>query len=340
MTEPELDIEDPSALLNYLRQSARINAEETPRIETLAGGVSNRTVLVERGDGKAWVLKQALSKLRVPVDWFSSPERIHREASGLRWLRKLAPAGTIPEFLFEDAAVHLLAMEAVAKPHENWKQRLLEGKVDSSYVRQFAELLAEVHVRGSALKDELLPVFSDRTYFESLRLEPYYEYAGAQVPEARDFLVEVIHENRSLALTLVHGDYSPKNILVYAGKLILLDHEVIHFGDPAFDLGFSLTHFLSKAHHLREERQQFADAARYYWQTYAKTLGGLETFGDLQGRAVKNTLACLLARVAGRSVLEYLSKTECQRQAEIVLTLMKRPPESLESLVKQFVQGL
>src|SRR5688500_5656685 len=90
-----LDIEDFPALLAYLRATRRIARDETPLLHNLAGGVSNRTVLVERTSGESWVLKQALAKLRVKVDWFSDPARVHREALGLKWLEKLAPRGTI-----------------------------------------------------------------------------------------------------------------------------------------------------------------------------------------------------------------------------------------------------
>src|SRR5688500_8276374 len=86
----ELDIEQPDQLLAYLRAEGHIAQDETPHCQTLSGGVSNRTVLVEHPSGESWVLKQALAKLRVPVDWFSSPERVHREALGLRWLQELA----------------------------------------------------------------------------------------------------------------------------------------------------------------------------------------------------------------------------------------------------------
>src|SRR5579884_3962460 len=78
----ELNIEQPPDLIAYLRATARIGPGETPEVRVLAGGVSNRTVLVARASGEAWVLKQALAKLRVQVDWFSSPERGRREALG------------------------------------------------------------------------------------------------------------------------------------------------------------------------------------------------------------------------------------------------------------------
>ena len=71
-----LDIEQPEALLNYLRTNGRIGPNEQASIHTLGGGVSNRTVLVERANGEAWVIKQALRRLRVPVEWYSPPERI------------------------------------------------------------------------------------------------------------------------------------------------------------------------------------------------------------------------------------------------------------------------
>src|SRR5476649_387582 len=97
-----MNIECAAELIGYLRGRGHVGKNENPRITVLAGGVSNRTVLVERENGTAWVLKQALAKLRVASDWFSSPERIHREALGLKWLIKLAPTGKTTPLVFED----------------------------------------------------------------------------------------------------------------------------------------------------------------------------------------------------------------------------------------------
>src|SRR5690349_15643367 len=108
-----LDIEIPADLLRYLREHGYVRTDENAAIHVLSGGVSNRTVLVKRPNGEAWVVKQALEKLRVKADWFSNPERIHREALGIRWLGKLAPEGTITPLVFEDHEHHLLAMDAV-----------------------------------------------------------------------------------------------------------------------------------------------------------------------------------------------------------------------------------
>jgi hypothetical protein len=78
-SDGDFDIEQPGVLVTYLREQGLIGPEESPQTVILAGGVSNRAVLVERPGGEEWVVKQALAKLRVAVDWFSSPERIHRQ---------------------------------------------------------------------------------------------------------------------------------------------------------------------------------------------------------------------------------------------------------------------
>ena len=332
----DLDIENPNALVRYLRARDYIAANETPSCAVLPGGVSNRTVLVERASGEAWVLKQALPKLRVKEDWFSDPARAHREALGLRWLVKLAPAGSITPLVFEDPAQHLVAMQAVPRPHENWKTRLLGGRVDQDSVEQFGRLLGTIHRRARELQGEVAPVFGDRTFFETLRLEPYYRFTASRIAPAAGFLEKLVADTLATRLTLVHGDYSPKNILVHAGRLVLLDHEVIHWGDPGFDLGFALTHLLSKALHLPAQRAEFLQAATDFWNAYLNAAGELARSPGLETRAARHTLGCLLARVDGRSPLEYLSEAERNRQRQIVLALIRKPPATLPELFQAF----
>lgn len=336
----ELDIEKAADLIDYLRQTGRIARNESPRIHVLQGGVSNRTVLVERLNGEAWVLKQALAKLRVKVDWFSDVRRIHREALGLRELEKLAPPGAITPLIFEDDDHHLLAMQAVPQPHENWKHALLAGDLHERHIVQFADLLAAIHRRSAEHADKYAAAFDDRSFFETLRVEPYYRYTATQVPESAAFIEQLIAETHRRHLCITHGDYSPKNILIHEDRLILLDHEVIHWGDPAFDVGFSMTHLLSKAHHLPGHRTQFATAALIYWKRYFSAVSDTRWVSDLQSMSVRHTLACLLARVAGRSPLEYLDENERKRQRDVVVPLMQSPPNDMAGLIDHFGKGL
>jgi aminoglycoside phosphotransferase (APT) family kinase protein len=315
-----------------------VGANEELRMEILKGGVSNRVVRVLRPTGEAWVVKQALLKLRVAVDWYSSPNRIHREALGLKWLKALGVS--VPELRFEDGARYLLAMDAVPEPLENWKAVLLAGRVDQAYVRCFSEMLVAIHAKSFHRQVELQPIFQDTSYFESLRIEPYYGYTALQVGSARAFIKRVVQATRANSVCLVHGDYSPKNVLIHGGALILLDHEVSHWGDPAFDLGFSMTHLLSKANHVEAKRMEFQQAAAAFWDTYWTGVAHEPWVAGLEERAVGSTLACLLARVAGRSQLEYLTAAQRSHQMTAVLHLMATPPATMPELTTQFIEAL
>lgn len=337
MTADPIDIEDPAVLRRYLTIAGLLADSEPVSMAVLPGGVSGRTVLIEWPDGRGRVFKQALPKLRVAVDWFSDPARIHREALGLHWLGKLAPPGSVPALAFEDPEEHILGMDAVPRPHDNWKTLLLAGRLDDDHVRQFGRWLGTVHRRSWLQRDELAPVFDDRSFFDSLRIEPYYQYTASRMPAAAAFLSDLIDDTRSRRLALVHGDYSPKNVLVHAGRLVVLDFEVIHWGDPAFDVGFGLTHVLSKAHHARDRRADFARAASNFFGAYAESLGDVPWAGIVEPHAVRHALGCLLARAEGRSPLEYLGLTARGRQRDAVLALTPNPPTRVDDLVREFL---
>jgi len=337
---PNLDIEDAPRLIDYLRGRGVIATNETPVIRTLEGGVSNRVVSVTRTTGEPYVLKQALEKLRVQVDWFCTPTRIDREALALRYLVRLAPAGTIPALIFQDSQQHLLAMAQVPDPHQSWKQLLLRGDVSADYVEQFGRLLGSIHSGSATIASQMEEVFGDRSIFEALRVEPYYQYTASRLPESASFLEALIKDMLGCRISLVHGDYSPKNILIHEHKLVLLDFEAVHFGDPAFDIGFSMAHFLGKANHLETQRSAFAQAAIRYWQVYSDCLGPHFCISELERRAVRHSLACCLARARGRSPLEYLAPNERSAQANAVLGMLNEPPATIPELVTEFVRRL
>ena len=323
-----MNIENHDELIAYLRARCHIGKQEQVRATTLAGGVSCNTVLIHCSAGPNSVVKQALEKLKVQQDWYSDPMRIHREAAAIRQLNRIAAAARVPQFYFEDHELHLLAMEAVPEPHDNWKTLLLDGKIHDQYFEQFGRFIADVH-RISFNDARMRSQFHDRRFFESLRIEPYYLFTAQQVPEARDFLQRLISETRQVSATLVHGDYSPKNVLIHQDQLRLVDHEVMHFGDGTFDIGFSMTHLLSKANHVVGLRSAFIDAARIYWRTYRNHF---EVDTEWEQRAIRHTVACMLARVDGKSPLEYLSDDERLAQRQLCLEFMVHIPSSFDEI--------
>lgn len=327
-----MNVEDPASLAPYLHH----RGYEMEESRILPGGVSNNTVLVRLMDGTSIVVKQAREQLKSAAEWISDPARIGQEALAMEWLSHWTPAGSIPGLRFLDTANHILAMEAVPQPHHEWKKLLLSGQIDLNHFSRFGELLASIH-RGSYWeRSEVEPLFRDQSFFFSLRVEPYYLYAANNEPRAAVFLRELVRETQARRFALVHGDYSPKNVLVRGDQLILLDHEAANFGEPTFDVGFALTHFLSKARHLPEHRERLRAGAHEFWRAYRRGLPATKEFADVSERALRHTLGCLLARVAGKSLLEYLTAEERDTQRATVVRCIGEIPARVEDLIDQF----
>ena len=330
-------LSEPNAVRDYLLHAGIAGPDEVVDVEALSGGVSSDIFLVRRPAPPDWVVKQALPNLRVDVDWPSHPRRIYTEAAAMRWLATVLDAGAVPAAVHEDRRHHVLAMEAVPEPHTNWKSMLLEGDVRAEQVAEFTGILARIHLAGSREIDELAPDFGDRSFFESLRLEPYYEYTATKVPVAADFLRSLCARTRAVRLTMTHGDFSPKNVLVRDGRLVLLDHEVAHIGDPAFDIGFSMAHLLAKSHHVRDRREHFRTAAHDHWRRYLEEVGNDRWDDGFGSRAAAHVVGCTLARACGRSPLEYLAAEARDRQRRAAESVIAADPADVHDVIDAFV---
>jgi 5-methylthioribose kinase len=317
MTELHLiDIENEESLAKYLRDKKLLNPKDSLVVQLLSGGVSNRTVLVKINQ-TYFVMKQGLSKLRVPSDWFSNPARIQREALGMVALRSILREDQIPKLIFSDDTNNILMMEAIPQPHENFKTVLLKGKDESKHIQDMALMLASIH-KKTWKNNKYANEFLNTEFFYELRIDPYFRYCVEKYPEYSKWFQKNIFSNLEIKNCLVHGDYSPKNMLVYKNELVLLDHEVIHYGDFAFDFGFVLTHLFIKSVHLASE--SFLKNTIEFSNTYFKEMKNLVSIED-QERSLHYFLACLFARVAGKSKTDYLGK-EKEAKIKIVLNEM------------------
>ena len=325
-----MNIENTEEFISYLLSKGIIGKDDTIQIAKLKGGVSNRTLKVDFGI-HSWVVKQALEKLRVTGDWFSAPQRIFHEAATMRWLHQNLP-GTSPELIFEDQAHYLLAMQAIPTPFINLKSHLLTEQPQLIFLQQAGTMLGRIHQLGKDAQ-QLPELLLDTNFFNSLRVRPYYQQVIQTIPETETFFKELIEETRSHGYTLTHGDFSPKNLLVKDERLILLDHEVAHFGDGTFDLGFFITHLLAKSLYRPELMDVFHQGIERFVIAYKA-----ETHLDSQQeqRAVQHTIGCLLARVSGLSPLEYLNPAQQRLQKIAALKLLKHPPMYLNELTSAF----
>jgi 5-methylthioribose kinase len=329
---------DPSKVAQYFSDRGWFPGQTVIGVEDVVGGVSNTVLRVTLSDRDV-ILKQPLPRLRVAEEWLSDIARASNEAAGLRLARCLLPETSSPLLLYEDATDHVLVMEAAPRGIPTWKQRLLGGHVSSRLAAAAGNMLGALH-RGSWHNAAFAQQFQEGfRFFVELRLAPYFEFLLARLPQYRQPLEMVMGRLRSERVCLVHGDFSPKNLLVTApSALMLIDWEVIHFGNPVFDAGFLLTHLTLKTIHAnRAPLDQLAFLTKDFWVHYAGAMKPLSPeFTD-----VLPVLGCLLlARVDGKSPAEYLSADEQAFTRKWAHLLLTTPPGTSQEYVDTLKEWL
>lgn len=286
------------------------------RFAELGGGISNRVILAE-GNGFRVVLKQSLGQLRTETGWFSDRGRILREAAAMRFV---AGAG-VPKVLAEDPETFTIAMEAAPAGVEMWKTRLFRGEMDSGVARAAGLTLARF-VAATWKSDAAERLFGDQTVFGQLRIDPYYRFTAARRADAAEYIGALVERSAARRVSLVHGDWSPKNLLVDSGQLWAIDWEVVHYGDPGFDAGFLLNHLLMKSIAMQRHRVDLARLA----MAFVEGLGDAEW---IVASGLEHLPALLLARVEGKSPAEYLDTAMRERASTLAIDLMRRPAKSV-----------
>lgn len=295
---------DSTALMELLRHDGVIQTTDV-QLTPLSGGVSCEIYLVTDGTER-FVIKRALAKLRVKDDWFADVSRNRHEWEYMRYVAKFLPAA-VPELRHCSATENYFAMEHLNGGFSNWKQLLLAGQANVEHAAGAGNVLAQIH-QHSAGDPEAARVFDTTPNFTQLRLEPYLLATGAKHPSLR---AKFEAEAARLAGTrecLVHGDFSPKNILVSRDRMVVLDCEVAWYGDPAFDLAFLLNHFFLKSllHQPRDIGMKLM--IEKFWSSYQ----AVRPTPDLDARVSRLLPMLLLARVDGKSPVEYLDSARQQ----------------------------
>jgi aminoglycoside phosphotransferase (APT) family kinase protein len=291
----------------YLQQTGLISGPA--HAEALGWGVSNVVLRVTPDIGPPVVLKQSRELLRTRAEWRSRLDRIWREADVLRLLEQVVP-GVAPRILHEDRPNYLIVMEAIDRDHVVWKEALLAGRVDLSLSEELGNLLARIH-SGTWHDPDVAELLGDIRAFDELRLDPYYRRIATVHPALSSALSGLVEASRSRRHAVVLADFSPKNILLVPGGLKLVDFETGHYGDPPFDLGFFLTHLALKGVRAAPNDDRCFTFAERFWTAYSAAMAPLmATVPDYELWCVRHWTACLLARVDGKSPVDYLDERQ------------------------------
>uniref|UniRef100_UPI0031D2B001 phosphotransferase family protein n=1 Tax=Inquilinus sp. TaxID=1932117 RepID=UPI0031D2B001 len=285
-------------LLAALRRMGLAGPDETPRFTALTGGVSSDIFRVDLASGPICV-KRALARLRVAADWWAPVSRNLYEA---RWMR--AAAGIVPQavprLLGQDEAAGALAMDYLApEDHPVWKAELRDGRADPAFAAEVGRRLAAIHA-ATAKSPALAAEFPTDAIFYDIRLEPYLVATTAVHPDCAPALHALVETTRTTKRALVHGDVSPKNILVGPQGPVFLDAECAWWGDPAFDLAFCLNHLLLKGLWRPESAADFLACFDALADAHRASVDW-EPAGAFESRAARLLPGLFLARVDGKS---------------------------------------
>jgi aminoglycoside phosphotransferase (APT) family kinase protein len=323
---------DPNiAIRAVLTNAGLLHASEDATLTALTGGVSSDIWRADLPGGRVVCVKRALARLKVAQVWEAPVERNAYEAAWMRFAAAAAP-GAVPTLLFEDPGARALVMDFLApETHKLWKTELRDGRADPAFAAAVGRTLAAIH-RAGAGRAAVSAAFPTDAIFHAIRLEPYLLAAGRAHPDLAAALAETVRQTAATKRALVHGDVSPKNILVGPNGPVFLDAECAWYGDPAFDLAFCLNHMLLKCLWTPRAAAGFlacfdALAAAYLGRV------AWEAPVALEARAARLLPGLFLARVDGKSPVEYVTEAAAKdRVRRVARPLILAPPPTLAAI--------
>ena len=296
----------------------------------LTGGVSSDIWCIDTEQGPVCA-KRALPKLRVAADWHAPIERNLYEARWMQVANEALP-GCAPHVLGQHPGLGVLVMSYLPpSDYRLWKTTLRDGQADAATARAVGTMLARIHGH-SAARPELAAQFATDKIFFDIRLDPYLLATAQRHADLAPALQHLVATTQSHKLALVHGDVSPKNILIGPQGPVLLDAECAWWGDPAFDIAFCLNHLLLKCLWNTAATADFLMAFDALAEAYLRAVDW-EPRAALEHRAAALLPGLFLARVDGKSPVEYL-RDDAQRNAvrRVARSLLLEPTECLQSI--------
>ncbi len=327
MSQHELD--------DFLARSGLAAANLSRRWTPLTGGVSSDIWRVDLDDGRTLCVKRALAQLKVAAEWKAPVSRNAFEWAWIRFASEILP-DAVPRPLAHDEAAGLFAMGFLeAATHPVWKQELLEGHVDPATAAAVGRTLGVLH-EASAHRADLASAFDTGENFHALRLEPYLLATGRRHPDLAPRLAELAQRTAERRVALVHGDVSPKNILVGPKGPVLLDAECAWYGDPAFDIAFCLNHLLLKRLPRPDRTRELHAAFMAFAEAYFNAVS-FEPHDDLEARSARLLPGLFLARVDGKSPVEYVTQAADQQSVRAcAIPWILNPPTSLGQMASDW----
>ncbi len=327
-------------LPKYLESLGLSEPDEELQIESAGDGNINWVRRVRRPSGNSYVIKQARPALEKFPEYEVSTDRIVFEARYLERTQPFDSEGLLPEILAFDDQHKVLIMEDLSEA-TRLDAALAAGTDVTSPMLAVARFLARVHT-GTEDDGTVATDFPNeamrRLHGDHIFALPYSEEFPTPEKTARraaeirgdKVLVAIAAEAYESYLRpsgpLVHADVQPGNLLLAAGGPKLLDAEIAHAGDEAFDLGTLLAHLaLPAAAQARTE--DALPGLREVWDGYRSERPGLEA--SFLDSAIRYAGLELIRRTIGAARVGFVEEDEAGLAVLDLGTAWVRDPTSL-----------
>ncbi|WP_406278650.1 aminoglycoside phosphotransferase family protein [Nocardia sp. NBC_00881] len=320
----------------FLRRQGLLRAGEYAELTPVTGGVSSDLWKADLPT-RTICVKGALAQLEVAHEWLAPVSRNQVEYDWLRFAARVCP-GHVPRVIAHDAEAGLFAMEFLPpERYPVWKAELLGGNVDVPAARAVGDLVGRLHSASAADSRSALRFDTDDN-FDALRIEPFLRFTGETHSDLRERFTELAKTTTSTHLAVVHGDVSPKNILLGPDGPVLLDAECAWFGDPAFDVAFCLNHLLIKSVKLPRHAAELRAAAQTLTEAHARHIDweSPTAFGK---RVTALLPALALARIDGMSPVEYLDTAQRREVRKVGRALLADPAPAVDQLLDRWAMA-
>ncbi len=334
--KPAQERAEPAPLLEALRRMQLVSTHSLVTLTPLTGGVSSDIYRVQLPDGVICI-KRALPKLKVAADWQVPVERNHNEVAWLRAVAAIVP-DAVPAILGEDAEAGAFAMAWLPpERYPVWKAELAAGRASAAQAAAVGATLGRIHA-ATADQPEVAARFRTDALFHAIRLDPYLHASARAHPDLAGRLYQLAAVTAATRRVLVHGDFSPKNILLGARGPVFVDAECAWYGDPAFDLAFVLNHLLLKGVWRPQWRRDYAAMYGALVSAYRAHVHW-EPWPDLDARAAALLGGLLLARVDGKSPVEYVTDDAARNAIRTFARTQLRAPLHGDDHLQQLVNA-
>jgi aminoglycoside phosphotransferase (APT) family kinase protein len=323
----------PPELVDALAAMGVIDgAAPLPTMEPLTGGVSSDIWRIDLPSGSV-VAKQALAQLKVAGDWRAPLSRTGYEVAWMRRAEAICP-GVTPRIVASSGNAFVMAY-LDPRRHRLWKRELLDGRADPAVAAAVGDRIVAIHA-ATANDPSVRVEFDNSDVFASLRLDPYFAAAADRHQDLATRLDAIRQSYLANRKALVHGDVSPKNILVGPDGPVLLDAECATWGDPAFDVAFCTTHLLLKMLVAAQATTRLRASLDALSDNYEHGLDW-EDAATFWRRCVSTTTGLLLARVDGLSPVEYLDTGQQATVRHAARSLLIDPPPTVPELIERWI---